>query len=253
MYFEIFILLLTGLFAGFLGGLLGIGGCVIMLPILYFTFNYPLPYAIGTTITAVMITATSGTIAHVRIKNIDFKTARIVGICGGIGAVIGSIIFWYIANMKWLLNLIIGIAFLYVSFRMIYEGLKRHVGKLENIKEVPGSSHIKGLIGFLVGVVTGIVGLGGGYVLVPSFIYILNSPIKIAVGTSLASFISMATVSSIFKIYQGFVSIVPAICLGIGTAIGAQIGAKIVPKIPSWIIKLIFGIIFLYISIKFII
>jgi len=69
-------LLITGLIAGTLGGLLGIGGCVIMLPSLAFIFNYPLPVAIGTTITAVILTATSGTIGHIRMKNVDYSTAK---------------------------------------------------------------------------------------------------------------------------------------------------------------------------------
>ena len=56
----------NGLIASTLGGLLGIGGCVIMLPALTFVFNYPLPVVIGTTITAIILTATSGAIGHIR-------------------------------------------------------------------------------------------------------------------------------------------------------------------------------------------
>lgn len=76
-------------------------------------------------------------------------------------------------------------------------------------------------------------GLGGGYALVPAFIYILEAPVKLAVGTSLASFISMALVSGGFKLAQGYVDVMAAILLGIGTAIGAQIGARLVPKLPA--------------------
>jgi len=108
------------------------------------------------------------------------------------------------------------------------------------------------MIGFLVSIITGIVGLGGGYALVPSFIYLLNSPIKIAVGTSLASFISMAIVSGLFKLYQGVVDVMAAICLGIGTIIGAQIGARLTKIVPAWLIKSLFGLVFLYISLKFV-
>jgi len=83
---------------------------------------------------------------------------------------------------------------------------------------------VKTLIGFGIGILTGIVGLGGGYALVPSFIYLLGSPVKIAVGTSLLSFISMAAISGGFKIVQGIVDVVAALSLGAGTAVGAQIG-----------------------------
>mgnify|MGYP001626168903 CR=1 FL=1 len=245
-------LIVFGLLAGILGGFLGTGGCVIMLPALYFLYGYSLPLAIGTTITAVIITAASGSIAHIRIRNVDYKTTIIVTISGGIGAAIGSIIFQYLTAELPLLKVIIGLAFLYVSIRMIYEGLLRgkRIEKTGNI--VPGTISAKILIGLGIGVLTGIIGLGGGYALVPSFIYLLGSPVKIAVGTSLTSFISMAVVSGGFKISQGLVDIVAAISLGAGTAVGAQIGARLVPKVPAWMIKLIFGIVFLYVSLKFI-
>ncbi|MCL7401139.1 MAG: sulfite exporter TauE/SafE family protein [Thaumarchaeota archaeon] len=245
-------LIIFGLLAGILGGFLGTGGCVIMLPALYFLYNYSLPIAIGTTITAVIITATSGSIAHIRIKNVDYRTTAIVASSGGLGSVVGSLIFQYLTNELPILKMVLGLAFLYVSIRMIYEGLLRgkRIEKTGNF--VPGKALTKALIGFGIGILTGIIGLGGGYALVPSFIYLLESPVKIAVGTSLTSFISMAVISGGFKIIQGIVDVVAALSLGAGTAVGAQIGARLVPKVPAWLIKLIFGIVFLYVSLKFI-
>lgn len=248
----VLVLLGFGLLAGTAGGLLGIGGCVIMLPALYFIFNYPLPIAIGTTITAVIITAVSGAAAHIRMRNVDWSTVEAVAVSGGLGAVIGSLIFIYLLSQIKLLNLILGFAFLYVSLRMIYEGFFRRGVKTSSGDKVPGGFMSKIIIGFFIGILTGIIGLGGGYALVPSFIYILGSPVKIAVGTSLASFISMAVVSGGFKLYQGVVDIVAAVCLGVGTAIGAQLGARLVPRTPAWLIKGLFGLVFLYVSLKFV-
>ena len=91
-------LLLTGLIAGTIGGLLGVGGCVIMLPVLALIFKYPLPLAIGTTIVAVILTATSGAIGHIRLRNVDYSTVKIVAISGAIGVAIGSLIFLYVIN-----------------------------------------------------------------------------------------------------------------------------------------------------------
>jgi len=62
----------------------------------------------------------------------------------------------------------------------------------------------------------------------------------------------MAVVSGAFKLYQGIVDVVAAIALGIGTIIGAQIGARLTKVVPPWVIKAIFGFIFLYVSLKFI-
>ncbi len=240
-----------GLMAGILGGFLGTGGCVIMLPTLRFIYGYELPLAIATTVTAVVITATSGAIGHIRIKNVDFGTVKVVAISGALGAVIGSILFSYLVGQRVILEFIVGGSFLYVAIRMIYEGIRRRrVEKPGN--KIPGSVWVKCIVGLVIGILTGILGLGGGYALVPTFIYLLHAPTKIAVGTSLASFISMASVSAGFKIYQGLVDALAAITLGIGTAIGAQIGARLVLKAPIWLIKLLFGVVFLYISLKFI-
>jgi len=136
---------------------------------------------------------------------------------------------------------------------MIVEGVKKK-GNVVSGKgnKVPGSLSRKGLLGFIIGILTGIIGLGGGYALVPSFIYLFSSPVKIAVGTSLASFISMALVSGLFKLWSGDVDLIAALLLGLGTALGAQLGARLVPKIPSWSIKLLFGLLFLYVSLRFI-
>ena len=179
-------------------------------------------------------------------------TVAVVASSGGLGAVVGSLVFQYLTTELSILKMVLGLAFLYVSIRMIYEGLLRgrRVEKTGNV--VPGTTLVKTLIGFGIGTLTGIVGLGGGYALVPSFIYLLGSPVKIAVGTSLLSFISMAAISGGFKIVQGIVDVVAALSLGAGTAVGAQIGARLVPKVPAWLIKLIFGIVFLYVSLKFV-
>mgnify|MGYP000235729048 CR=1 FL=1 len=88
--------------------------------------------------------------------------------------------------------------------------------------------------------------------MVPSFIYLLGSAVKIAVGTSLASFISMAIVSGAFKLYQGVVDVVAAIALGVRTITGAQIGARLTKIVPPWAIKVIFGFVFLYVSLRFV-
>jgi len=244
-------MLLFGVIAGVVGGLLGIGGCSIMLPALYFLFSYPLPVAIGTTITAVIITAVSGAQAHIRMRNVDFLTAKIITIFGALGAVFGSILFIYLKRVP-LLSVVVGLAFTYTAIRMIVEGVRRKTAAQIEGKEVPGSPKSKAILGFVIGILSGIIGLGGGYALVPSFIYLLHSPVKIAVGTSLASFISMAIISGAFKLVTGDVDLLAALLLGVGTALGAQIGARLVPKTPAWLIKLLFGLLFLYVSAKFV-
>lgn len=148
--------------------------------------------------------------------------------------------------------MIVGLAFIWAALRMLYEGLLIRGPAAAEGKVVPGSGGGKGLLGTLIGFLTGIIGLGGGYALVPSFIYFLKSPVKIAIGTSMASFVSMAIVGSAFKMYQGVVNAPAAIIMGVGAALGAIYGAGLVAKIKASTLKTLFGFLFLYVSLKYI-
>jgi len=107
-------------------------------------------------------------------------------------------------------------------------------------------------LGVIIGFLTGIIGLGGGYALVPSYIYFLKSPVKLAIGTSMAAFFWMALVGAVFKLFQNVVNIPVAITLGIGALIGAIIGAKIMALFKPYVLKALFGFLFLYVSLKYI-
>ena len=265
-------LALTGLVAGVVGGLLGIGGCSIMLPVLVFLYHYPEPVAIGTTITAVILTAASGAVAHIRMRNVDRDTVVVVGSSGAAGALVGDAVFNVLSERMWALDLVLGAAFIYVALRMVVEGmagLSAHyrAEKAASVRApaaaaaaanpgsrrvVPGSPASKALLGFSIGVISGVVGLGGGYALVPAFIYLLGAPVKLAVGTSLPSFLPIAVTSAVPKLLAGKADAFAATLLGVGTVVGAQAGARLVPRSPTWLIKLLFGALFTVVSLKFI-
>jgi uncharacterized membrane protein YfcA len=244
--------LVTGLLAGVVGGLLGTGGCALMMPVIRFGFHFDPAFAVGTTLTAVVFTAGSGAIQHIRMKNVDKKTALQVGISGVLGVVIGSIVFGYIKAYGDVIDLIIGLAFIVVSLRMLYEGLLGKTPPPPVGTEMPGTVASKSLLGTCIGCLTGIIGLGGGYALVPAFLYFLRAPMKLAIGTSMAAFVWMALVGAIFKIYQGVVDIPVAVTMGVGALIGAIYGAKLVAKFKPNVLKALFGFLFLYVSLKYI-
>lgn len=245
------IYLLTGLLAGVVGGLLGTGGCALMMPVIRFGFHFDPAFAVGTTLTAVVFTAGSGAFQHMRMKNVDRTTALQVGLSGVLGVVIGSVVFGYIQPYGDVIDLIIGIAFIIVSVRMLYEGL---VGKMPPAQgsTMPGTTLSKTGLGGAIGILTGIIGLGGGYALVPSFVYFMKAPMKLAIGTSMAAFVWMALVGAIIKIYQGVVDIPVAVTMGVGALIGAIYGAKLVAKFKPNVLKTLFGLLFLYVSLKYI-
>jgi len=246
------IYLITGLLAGVIGGLLGTGGCALMMPVIRFGFHFDPAIAVGTTLTAVVFTAASGAYQHFKMKNVDKETALLTGYSGILGVIIGSIVFGYIKNYGDLIDLIIGIAFIIVSLRMLYEGLFTKAKATGPVPQIPGKPLSKIILGSVIGTLTGIIGLGGGYALVPSYIYFLKAPVKLAIGTSMAAFVWMALVGAFFKFFQGVVNIPVAITLGIGALIGAIYGAKLVAKFKPNVLKTLFGLLFLYVSLKYI-
>ena len=257
---------LVGIPAGIVGGLLGTGGCVLMMPVIRFGFHFDPALAVGTTLTAVVFTAGSGAFQHMRMGNVDKETALLTGYSGILGVIIGSIVFGYVKEYGRIIDLIVGLAFLLPSVRMLYEGLVlaprqarlqaggagQPAGEAPFAPAVPGSPFSKSVLGSVIGFLTGIIGLGGGYALVPSFLYVLKGPMKLAIGTSMASFIWMALVGAVFKLYQHVVDIPTAVCLGIGAVIGALYGAKLVARVKTATLKALFGLVFIYVSLKYI-
>jgi hypothetical protein len=245
------IFFLTGLFAGVIGGLLGLGGCVLMMPMIRFGFHFDPAIAVGTTLTAVVFTAVSGSYQHVKMKNVDKNTAQIIAISGVFGVIIGSFVFSYIKEFGAIIDLLLGIIFFIVSVRMIFEGFcVRGFQSLEG-STILGKKMTKSILGSFIGFLTGAVGLGGGYILVPSFV-LLRAPLQLAIGTSMVSFVWIVLAGAMFKIYQGVVNLPVALTLGIGAFIGAIYGARLVSKFKSNRLKAMFGLLFAYVSLKYI-
>ena len=251
------IYVLVGFLAGLLGGLIGTGGCSVMLPIIHFWGGFSATMAIGTTLFAVLFTAISGGYGHLVRKNVDKRAAAWLGGVGVLGVLLGSWLFWVLAKQAVkLLCLVLGVVFLWPAARMVYEGLlpwlKKQAGAGPEGREIPGAGWALGAFGFIIGITTGLVGLGGGYALVPGLIYIFGAPVYITMGTSLAVMIPLALVGGLIKLYQGFVDFAAGCFLAIGTIVGAQVGAAIMRRFRPTTLKLIFGAYFLYVSLKFI-
>ena len=168
---AVILFIIVGLFAGLLGGIIGTGGCSVMLPLLHFYLGYPAPIAIGTTLFAVIFTAISGGYGHLVRRNLDVRTTLWLGGFGIIGVIIGSLAFDLLSSETALLGLILGAAFLLPASRMIVEGLGRGKRSPPEGNVIPGAGIWKGSFGVVIGILTGLVGLGGGYALVPGLIY----------------------------------------------------------------------------------
>ncbi|MCR4406855.1 MAG: sulfite exporter TauE/SafE family protein [Anaerolineae bacterium] len=249
---KVIVLVVVGFLAGLLGGLIGTGGCSVMLPIIHFWMGYPAAIAVGTTLFAVIFTAISGGYGHLVRRNVDTRAFLWLGGSGILGVLLGSWLFIFLSGQAKLLGLILGLIFLWPAIRMIYEGvIQRAMPKREGAA-ISGSGWAMAVFGFIVGIATGLAGLGGGYALVPGLIYFFGAPVYITMGTSLATMIPLAVVGGSIKLAQGFVDLATGLLLAAGTIIGAQVGAAIIKRFKPATLKLIFGLYFLYVAVKFI-
>ena len=243
-----FALIIVGILAGLLGGLIGTGGCSVMLPILHFGFRVETPTAIGTTLFAVIFTAASGPWGHLAKRNLDLRATLWLGGGGLVGVLLGSWIFGYVAKAHLpVLDLVLGVVFLWPAVRMLWEGLFRRAMPGSQGALIPGGGAAKFVFGCVIGIATGVVGLGGGYALVPGLIYLFGAPVYVTMGTSLAVMVPMALVGGSIKLAQGFVDLPAGIALGAGAVVGAQIGARIIKRFRPATLKTIFGVYFLYV------
>jgi len=246
------VLVIVGLAAGLLGGLIGTGGCSVMLPVLSLWLGYPAALAIGTTLFAVIFTAISGGYGHLMHKNLDVRATAWLGGWGILGVILGSWLFTILAGHVSLLGLILGIVFLWPAIRMSYEGVKPSQPGQTQGKSIPEHKWGWSSFGFVIGLLTGLVGLGGGYALVPGLIYLFGAPVYLTMGTSLATMIPLAIVGGGIKLAQGYVAIGAGLLLASGTVAGAQVGAAVIKRFKPRTLKLIFGLYFLYVAAKFI-
>ncbi|NPA23067.1 MAG: sulfite exporter TauE/SafE family protein [Crenarchaeota archaeon] len=240
-------LLFVGFCAGLLGSFLGVGGGVVVLPSLVFIFGFRLNVAVGCTVVVVFLNGVISGLMHLFLRNFRLDVFRRVVWVGVLGSVVGSLLFFAFSRFVWFLSLCLGSYFIYVASRSVYEVVKRPVAS---------SSRSRGgivvyLCGFAAGLVVGLLGMGSGAVLVPLFMYVLDLPAKIAVGTSLLCFAPMALVSVIFKLAQHSVDLLAVACVAPGLVVGARLGSRLLLRAPLRVFKLVFGIVFLMIGIKF--
>lgn len=246
---------ISGIIAGTLGGLFGIGGGVVLMPILRFFVGLSPAFAAGTCILAVFFTTLGGSYKHYKLGHINIRSIIPIISAGILCTAVFSLVFLYFTSRERWLDLGMGLVFSLISIRMIIEGLP--IFSEKKVKEISGSE-IRGsllqkfAIGSAAGILPGLLGIGTGAILVPAFAFIFRSPIKIAMGSSLACFAVNAFISSIFKFSQGFINMKVALPICIGTLVGSYIGALLNKRFPSSTLKLMFGILFSYVSLKFI-
>ncbi|MDA7599305.1 sulfite exporter TauE/SafE family protein [Alphaproteobacteria bacterium] len=237
---------------GFLSGLFGVGGGFLMTPLLIF-MGIPPAVAVATEANQIVASSVSGVLAHMRRGNVDFKMGGILMAGGVIGSSLGVVLFSFLRSigqidlviqLSYVVFLgIIGALMLTESIRTIMRSRKPGTvrGKLHQHNWLHGlplkmrfrrsKLYISALlplgIGAFVGVLAAIMGVGGGFIMVPAMIYLLGMPTSVVVGTSLFQIIFVtANVTLLQSIQTQTVDFVLAGLLLLGAVIGAQFGTR---------------------------
>ena len=278
MSVNIFLILGMGGAVGFLSGLFGVGGGFLMTPLLIF-IGVPPPVAVGTEANQIVASSVSGVLAHWRRANVDFKMGFVLLLGGFVGSSLGVILFKYLQNLGQL-DLVIKLSYVIflgiIGFLMLWESSRTIIrsrsaaarrGKLHQHNWFHGlpfkmrfrksklyiSAILPFLIGATVGVLSAIMGVGGGFIMVPALIYLLGMPTSLAIGTSLFQIIFVtANVTFLQALTVQTVDILLAVLLLTGAVIGAQFGSKYSVRMKGEQLRALLALLVLGVCVKMI-
>ena len=277
MNVNVLLIILLGIMVGGLTGLFGVGGGFLMTPLLIF-LGIPPTVAVGTEAPHVLASSLSGAIAHWRRKNVDIKMGIFL-LAGGIaGSIVGVNLFKILREFGQI-DVIIQFLFLIflglIGFSMLFESAKTTIKKYRTTSLIRTKLHqhswIHGLpfkmrfhrsklyistippviIGFIVGILSAMMGVGGGFIMIPAMVYILGMSTNVVVGTSLFQIIFVTANSTFFQSYLNqTVDIILASLMILGGVIGAQVGARLGSTFKAEYLRGVLAILVLAVCIK---
>jgi uncharacterized membrane protein YfcA len=249
---NLFLLLGLGGVVGFLSGVFGVGGGFLLTPLLIFV-GIPPPVAVGTQATQILASSVSGVLAHMRRGNVDMRMGLVLIAGGFFGSALGVWLFGLLRQLGQI-DLVISLSYLIflgtVGVLMLIESLRallrrrmrpgaftrqhRHLwlhGLPFKIRFHRSRLYVSALmplaLGFLVGILAAIMGVGGGFLMVPAMIYLIGMPTAVVVGTSLLQIAAVTAVTTFLHAINNYtVDVVLALCLIIGGVIGVQLGTN---------------------------
>lgn len=262
--FEFLIFVVMGCGVGFLGGLFGIGGGFIIVPILIFSYEHSgvspsvlTHLAIGTSLFVILFLSLSSSYQHGKQRNIDWGAVLIVGFSSAFSAFATTRLAAELSGQY--LRIAFTVLVFFVAIRMLTEGEAQAQKRLELSSKV---SPLRLLgVGLTTGMVSALAGIGGGVILIPMMYYFLNMPLKLVVGTSSAT-ITMTAFSSVVGYVingmarahlppwtLGFIDLQRGISLAIGSILLARVGAYVSFHIHPYRLRKLFALFILLIAV----
>jgi len=270
-------LVMLGALVGFVSGLFGIGGGFLMAPVLVF-MGIPPTVAVASQASHVVASSTSGVIRYSGMKAVDYRIGGIMAVGGALGALGGVELFRYL-RLLGQADLVVAVSYLVflgaIGSMMLYESLTQILhrvrGETPPRKERRRPMWLYGLpfrmrfprsglyisaippfgLGVFAGVLSAIMGVGGGFILVPAMLYVLRMRANVVVGTSLFQIIITTAITTILQAGRNqTVDIVLSTILLLGGVVGAQFGARLSGRFRAEEMRAALGLIVLLVGIQ---
>lgn len=260
------VLLGLGGAVGVLSGMFGVGGGFLMTPLLFF-IGIPPAVAVATEANQIVASSFSGVLAHLRRKTVDLRMGTVLLIGGLIGAGMGIVLFNWLKEQGQvdLLVRLCYVVFLGIIGALMFAESLRAIRKARSGARPRRKKHtwVHGLpfkmrfrtsglyisvippllVGVLVGVLAAIMGVGGGFIMVPAMIYLLGMPTKVVVGTSLFQIIFVTAFTTLLHATTNFtVDVILAVLLLVGGVIGAQVGAILGARLQAEQLRILLAV-----------
>lgn len=251
------LLFILGISAGVLSGMFGIGGGIVIVPVLVALFGQPFPNAVAASLAALMMpVGLLAVMAYYRAGKLKIRIAAPIAVGLVFGGLIGAGVALNlpVTTMQRLYALFL----LYVSWRFIeprkWLTERRNGSTVAATSEAPVTLawYFLLLVGLVAGVISGMFGVGGGIVMVPALVTLLRFDQKLAVGTSLAAMLPPVTLGSVLSYYQsGLLDVPMAAFIALGLIGGSFIGARIALGLPEKTVKRLYGLFLLVVALRF--
>ena len=268
---ELILLILVAIIAGLIGSVFGVGGGIILIPLLVFIFNIPIRVAAGISIVSIIATSLMGSSVYLKNEITNVKIGAILQAAMSTGSIIGALISVYTSEE--IISLAFSFMLFYASYMMIRsaQSSDKELNTSEGIAsklKLDGTFldksegrivnyGVKNLVqGFFIsilgGMIAGMLGVGGGLINVPVISMLMGAPIKVAIATSNFIIGITAVSGSIVYFIRGLVNPLIVAPVVIGIVIGAFIGANYMPKIRNITLKRLFSLYLIYTAVRLI-
>jgi uncharacterized protein len=264
------VLLGIGAGIGFLSGMFGVGGGFLLTPLLIF-YGVPAEVAVATTASHLTASSMSGAVAQWRRRVIDFKMAGVMLAGGILGSVLGVQLFALLRRVGQA-DVVVSAGYVIllgsIGGLMLNESLRALRAAKGSVPIPAAERHnwIHGLplklrfrtsrlyisvipplvLGLIVGILSSILGVGGGFIIVPAMIYLLRMPTAVVVGTSLVQIVAVTAITTILHSVSDYsVDAMLALFLILGGVVGAQYGVRIASRMPAEQLRLLLAVLVL--------